>query len=84
VLAEATLALGPRILPILRWIAEHPSRHARGFPDLLVWSREHPRETGRFIEVKAPGDQLRLEQRIAHDELLRSGYDVSIARVIAR
>lgn len=69
--------LGAPFVDVLAFIAQHPRRHTRGFPDLLFWTAGIP----RFVEVKGPTDTLRLEQRLIHDLLLRVGYGVAIARV---
>jgi hypothetical protein len=76
-LTRAAVGLGGTLIPILDRIARHPGRHAKGMPDLLIW------DGGRAVavEVKGPGDQVRLEQRLWHDVMLRAGLEVRIARV---
>jgi hypothetical protein len=77
VLARSALGLGAALLPILERIARNPGRHSKGLPDLLIW--EDSRVAA--VEVKGPGDQVRLEQRLWHDAMLRAGLDVRIAQV---
>jgi hypothetical protein len=76
-LSTASISLGNTLVPILDRIARHPGRHAKGMPDLLVWDEGRP----VAVEVKGPGDQVRLEQRLWHDVMLRAGLEVRIARV---
>ena len=76
-LARAADAFGDRLGPILERIARHPSRHGRGLPDLLIFETDIP----VLVEVKGPGDQPQIEQRLWHDALLAAGVDVRIARV---
>ncbi|MEW5849332.1 MAG: VRR-NUC domain-containing protein [Myxococcota bacterium] len=76
-LVAAADALGGRLLPLLERLAWNPRRHARGLPDLLVLAESGP----MLVEVKGPGDQLHLEQRLWHDALLRMGLEVRLARV---
>lgn len=76
-LARAADAFGERLVPILERLARHPSRHGRGLPDLLVYENGAP----VLVEVKGPGDQPHVEQRLWHDALLAGGVDVRIARV---
>ena len=49
----------------------HPGRCRRGFPDLTVLSEEGELA---FYEVKAPGDQLRFEQRVWLQALATMGF----------
>lgn len=76
-LEHAAAAFGRRLLPVLERLARSPRRHGRGLPDLLVFEAGEP----VLVEVKGPGDQPQLEQRLWHDMLLRVGLDVRIARV---
>lgn len=76
-LVRAADAFGERLAPILERLARHPSRHGRGLPDLLVYEGGEP----VLVEVKGPGDQPQIEQRLWHDALLAAGVDVRIARV---
>ena len=61
----------------MRRIAQHPNRHSNGLPDLIVFEGE----ALTLIEVKGPGDSLRLAQRLWHDHLLRAGVSIKIAKV---
>jgi Fanconi-associated nuclease 1 len=76
-LARCARSLGEPLLGVLERLARNPKRHGRGMPDLLVW------QDGRavLVEVKGPGDQLSIEQRLWHDALLRLGLDVCVAKV---
>jgi hypothetical protein len=76
-LARAAAAFGLRLLRILERLARNPSRHGRGLPDLLVYEGDGP----VLVEVKGPGDQPSVEQRLWHDFLLGHGVDVRIARI---
>lgn len=77
ILVEVVQRLGPPVVDVLEWIGRHPRKHTRGFPDLIVWSDGHL----RFVEVKGPGDALRLEQRIVHHVLSSFGFDVELLEV---
>jgi hypothetical protein len=76
-LARVAKALGPRVLPIMKRIAQHPNRHSNGLPDLILFEGDDL----TLIEVKGPGDTIRLAQRLWHDHLLRAGVSVKIAKV---
>lgn len=55
---------GAQLRTVMLELAANVGAHGSGFPDLLVW-RDTPAEGGGdycFIEVKAPGDQLRPQQ----------------------
>jgi hypothetical protein len=70
-------SLGVKLIAILRRIAQNPNRHSNGLPDLLVFDAEGL----LLVEVKGPGDSIRLAQRLWHDYLLRAGVRVRLAKV---
>lgn len=76
-LARAATALGPRLIPILQRLARHPGRHAAGLPDLFLWTAEGP----LLVEVKGPGDQPSVEQRLWHGWLLQHEVPFLLMRV---
>lgn len=80
VLARCARLMGGRLAGVLDHLARHPKRHGHGLPDLLLWDDDDV----RFVEVKGPGDQLLVEQRLWHDVLLGCGFDVKVARVRRR
>jgi hypothetical protein len=67
------------LLHILRRIAQNPGRHSSGLPDLVVFDAEGL----SLVEVKGPGDTLRLAQRLWHDHLLKGGVRVKLAKIVA-
>lgn len=70
--ASAALGAQPRRwAALLAWLVAHPGRCRRGFPDLTVLSEEGELA---FYEVKAPGDQLRFEQRVWLQALATMGF----------
>lgn len=90
-LADAADGLGPTVLAcVMNHLLDHGLGAAAGLPDLVVL----PGDPGRIhafpavipgktlmIEVKGPGDVLRLEQRLWCDRLLHAGAAVEIWRI---
>ncbi|MEZ4473434.1 MAG: VRR-NUC domain-containing protein [bacterium] len=76
-LVRAARGLGAGLLAILERLARQPARHGAGLPDLLAWV------DGRVLlaEVKGPGDQPSVEQRLWHAWLLAHGVPFSLIRV---
>ncbi|KAJ7574598.1 VRR-NUC domain-containing protein [Mycena floridula] len=52
-----------------------------GVPDLFVWRIEGDAKECRFVEVKGPGDQIRPNQTVWIDALLRAGVKVDLCHV---
>ena len=80
--ADLELALSRLAGKHLAWVFDRLSRdlprYRRGFPDLFVVSGDEP--GFELYEVKAPGDQLRPEQRAWIDHLNEGGLPASILR----
>lgn len=64
---------------ICRLLAEEYSCRGSGVPDLIIW-KENSKEC-MFVEVKGPGDQLRENQRVWIDVMVRNGIAVEVLRV---
>ncbi len=80
-LLRAAAALGPALRGIMDRLANDPAGNGKGLPDLLFF-RDLLREGNALLcEVKGPGDQPSVDQLLWHDQLLRLGLDVAIARV---
>lgn len=77
-LARTATGLGAALVPTLERLARHPKRHGKGLPDLLIF---HGDGRLRLVEVKGPGDQVRVEQLLWHDRLITWGVDVRLVRV---
>ncbi|MEM9554196.1 MAG: VRR-NUC domain-containing protein [Acidobacteriota bacterium] len=71
---------GAALATICERLVQDPGRHRRGLPDLFV---EAPRSAGGFVlyEVKAPGDQLRPEQKAWLDHLAAHDVPARVLRV---
>ena len=55
-------AIGPEdLLVLLSYFVRHLGSRRKGFPDLFI---SYPDDTYEFVEVKGPGDQLSLSQRV--------------------
>jgi tetratricopeptide (TPR) repeat protein len=75
-------ALGPaRLASIAEKFAKAPYDLRAGWPDLTLWSGS----AVRFVEVKAPGDQLHASQsRLISTILVPLGFQTGIAQIVAR
>ncbi|KAG8908522.1 hypothetical protein FRB99_005882 [Tulasnella sp. 403] len=70
---------GHGLATICRLLAEEYSNRGSGVPDLIIWNASEKRSM--FVEVKGPGDQLRENQRVWIDVMLRHGIAVEVLRV---
>ncbi|KIO34751.1 hypothetical protein M407DRAFT_16703 [Tulasnella calospora MUT 4182] len=70
---------GNALSVICRLLAEEYSCRGSGVPDLIIW-KENAKEC-MFVEVKGPGDQLRENQRVWIDVMVRNGIAVEVLRV---
>ncbi|KAG8909952.1 hypothetical protein FRC00_009145 [Tulasnella sp. 408] len=70
---------GNALSVICRLLAEEYSCRGSGVPDLIIW-KEDVKEC-MFVEVKGPGDQLRENQRVWIDVMVRNGIAVEVLRV---
>ncbi|KAG8986284.1 hypothetical protein FRB90_004105, partial [Tulasnella sp. 427] len=70
---------GNALSAICRLLAEEYSCRGSGVPDLIIW-KENAKEC-MFVEVKGPGDQLRENQRVWIDVMVRNGIAVEVLRV---
>ena len=64
------------VVAVLRELARD-YRGMHGYPDLLV----HDGDGLRFVEVKAPGDQLRRNQLLRLEQLRAAGFRADVLRV---
>ena len=70
-------AIGPKILRrLMAYLIRHLHSRRKGFPDLFV---SYGKGVSEFVEIKGPGDQLSLSQRVWLQQL--ESMDIS-ARVI--
>lgn len=76
-LQKSAAALGPVLHSILACLVRDPFHRGAGLPDLLLFVGER----AVFYEVKGPGDQLSLKQRLWHHRLLGWGAEVRLLRV---
>ena len=77
--------LGPDLLVrLMSYIAENPARAWSGMPDLLVVPGASDKELHEplLVEVKAPGDSMRDNQRCRHHSLLKAGIPVEVWKVV--
>ena len=49
------------LLVLMSYFVRHLGSRRKGFPDLFI---SYPDDTYEFVEVKGPGDQLSLSQRV--------------------
>ncbi len=83
--AQLLHSVGPAVLQsLMLHIVQDPSRAWSGMPDLLILPNgkcdlhEHP----LLVELKAPGDSLRDNQRCRHHSLLAAGIPVEVWKVV--
>lgn len=63
---------------LLRIVRQDLAARRAGFPDLVI---VHGAGSYSFVEVKGPGDQLQIRQRLWIEALLAHGLPVQVARV---
>jgi len=70
---------GPGLGKICLLLSEEYGCRASGVPDLIIWKADEKK--AMFVEVKGPGDQLRENQRVWIDVMIRHNIAVEVCRV---
>ncbi|KAG8887334.1 hypothetical protein FRB98_000203 [Tulasnella sp. 332] len=70
---------GEGLSVMCRLLCEDYGNRGSGVPDLVVWRADEKKSM--FVEVKGPGDNLRENQRIWIDVMVRANIAVEVCRV---
>ncbi|KAK7694026.1 hypothetical protein QCA50_003602 [Cerrena zonata] len=70
---------GDGMATICQLMCEDYASRTSGVPDLIIWNAEE--STGKFVEVKGPGDSLQENQKVWVDVLVRAGVPVDVCHV---